>query len=140
VTTVGGVLQPGAEVLQVVPSEDKLIVEARIPPADIAFVRVGQEASIKFDAYDSSIYGAAEGRVNYVSADTLTEQTPQGPYSYYRARLTADISRLRPRPGERIALQPGMTATAEIVTGRTTVFRYLMKPILKTTSSSLGER
>jgi adhesin transport system membrane fusion protein len=140
VTTVGGVLQPGAEVLQVVPSEDKLIVEARIPPADIAFVRVGQEASIKFDAYDSSVYGAAEGRVNYISADTLTEQTPQGPYSYYRARLTADVSHLRPRPGERIALQPGMTATAEIITGRTTVFRYLMKPILKTTSSSLGER
>ena len=140
VTTVGGVLQPGAEVLQVVPSEDKLIVEARIPPADIAFVRVGQEASIKFDAYDSSVYGAAEGRVSYISADTLTEQTPQGPYSYYRARLTADVSRLRPRPGERIALQPGMTATAEIITGRTTVFRYLMKPILKTTSSSLGER
>lgn len=140
VTTVGGVLQPGAEVLQVVPSGDKLIVEARIPPAEIAFVRVGQEASIKFDAYDSSVYGAAEGRVSYISADTLTEQTPQGPYSYYRARLTADTSRLRPRPGERIALQPGMTATAEIVTGHTTVFRYLMKPILKTTSSSLGER
>jgi len=140
VTTIGGVLRPGDEVLQVVPSADTLIVEARVPPADIAFVRVGQSAAIKFDAYDSSIYGAASGRVSYVSADTITEQTPQGPVSFYRARLTADTSRLRPRPGERIALQPGMTARAEIVTGHTTVFRYLTKPIIGTASGSLGER
>jgi len=140
VSTIGGVLGPGDEVLQVVPTADTLVVEARVPPADIAFVRVGQTAAIKFDAYESSIYGAANGRVSYVGADTMTEQTPQGPVSYYRARLTADISRLRPRPGERIALQPGMTATAEIVTGHSTVFRYLMKPIIGTTSGALGER
>lgn len=140
VTTIGGVLRPGDEVLQVVPSADNLIVEAKVSPADIAFIRVGQPASVKFDAYDSSIYGAGQGRVSYVSADTLTEQTPQGAQSYYRVHLTVDISQLRPRPGERIALQPGMTATAEIITGRSTVFRYLMKPILKTSSESLGER
>lgn len=140
VSTVGGVLRPGDEVLQVVPSADILVVEARVPPSEIAFVRVGQAASIKFDAYDSSIYGAAEGRVAYVGADTMTEQTPQGPVSYYRARLTVDTSGLRPRPGERIALQPGMTATAEIVTGSSTVFRYLTKPIIGTASGALGER
>ena len=140
VTTVGGVIRPGDEVLQIVPSADRLIVEARLSPAEIAFVRVGQPASLKFDAYDSAIYGAGEGRVSYVSADTLSEQTPQGAQSYYIVHLNVDASMLRPRPGERIALQPGMTATAEIVTGDSTVFKYLMKPILKTTSESLGER
>jgi membrane fusion protein, adhesin transport system len=140
VTTIGGVLGPGDEVLQVVPSADTLIVEARVAPSEIAFVRVGQPAAIKFDAYDSSIYGAADGRVSYVSADTITEQTPQGAVSFYRVRLTADTSRLRPRPGEQIALQPGMTARAEIVTGHSTVFRYLTKPIIGTASDSLGER
>jgi adhesin transport system membrane fusion protein len=140
VTTVGGVIRPGDEVLQIVPSADRLIVEARLSPAEIAFIRVGQPASLKFDAYDSAIYGAGEGRVSYVSADTLSEQTPQGAQSYYIVHLDVDASMLRPRPGERIALQPGMTATAEIVTGESTVFKYLMKPILKTTSESLGER
>jgi adhesin transport system membrane fusion protein len=140
VTTIGGVLRPGDEVLQVVPSADKLIVEARVSPGDIAFIRVGQPASVKFDAYDSSIYGSGQGRVSYISADTLTEQTPQGAQSYYRVHLTVDTSMLRPRAGENIALQPGMTATAEIITGRSTVFHYLMKPILKTSSESMGER
>ena len=140
VTTVGGVIRPGDEVLQIVPSADRLIVEARLSPAEIAFIRVGQPASLKFDAYDSAIYGAGEGRVSYVSADTLSEQTPQGAQSYYIVHLNVDASMLRPRPGERIALQPGMTATAEIVTGESTVFKYIMKPILKTTSESLGER
>lgn len=140
VTTIGGVLRPGDEVLQIVPSADALIVEARVSPTDIAFVRTGQFASVKFDAYDSAIYGSARGRVSYVSADTLTEQTPQGPLSYYRVHLTVDTRPLRPRAGERIALQPGMTATAEIVTGQSTVFTYLMKPIMKTSSQSLGER
>jgi adhesin transport system membrane fusion protein len=140
VTTVGGVIRPGDEVLQIVPSADRLIVEARLSPAEIAFVRVGQPASLKFDAYDSAIYGAGEGRVSYVSADTLSEQTPQGAQSYYIVHLNVDASMLRPRPGELIALQPGMTATAEIVTGESTVFNYLMKPILKTASESLGER
>lgn len=140
-TTVGGVLQPGDEVLQVVPTGDELIVEAKVSPTEIAFIRAGQPASVKFDAYDSSIYGSGEGRVTYVSADTLTEQTPQGAQSYYRVHLAVDTSMLRPRhPGEQIALQPGMTATAEIITGRSTVFQYLSKPILKTSSEALGER
>ncbi len=139
-TTLGGVIRPGDEVLQIVPTADELIVEARVSPADIAFVLVGQEASVKFDAYDSSIYGAGEAEVTYVSADTLTEETPDGPVSYYRVHLTVDTSTMRPRPGERIDLQPGMTSTVEIKTGETTVFRYLTKPILKTVDESMGER
>lgn len=140
-TTIGGVLRPGDEMLQIVPTGDRLIVEAKVSPAEIAFIRAGQPASVKFDAYDSTIYGSGDGRVSYVSADTLTEQTPQGEKSFYRVRLSVDASRLRPRrAGESIALQPGMTATAEIVTGESSVFRYLTKPILKASSEALGER
>lgn len=140
-TTIGGVLRPGDEMLQIVPTGDRLIVEAKVSPAEIAFIRVGQPASVKFDAYDSAIYGAGEGQVAYVSADTLIEQTPQGPKPYYRVNLSVDASKLRPRRGgDRIALQPGMTATAEIITGESTVFRYLTKPILKTSSEALSER
>ncbi|MGB3753077.1 MAG: HlyD family efflux transporter periplasmic adaptor subunit [Parerythrobacter sp.] len=140
-TTLGAVLQPGDEVLQIVPTRDALIVEARVPPADIAFIRAGQEATVNFDAYDSSIYGGAEGRVTYVSADTLTEDTADGPVSYYAANVEVDTSGMRPRRrGEIIDLQPGMTATTEIKTGESTVFRYLTKPILKTSSEALEER
>lgn len=141
INTVGGVLQPGDTVLNIVPAGEELVVEAKVSPADIAFIRAGQDASVKFDAYDSSIYGTGDGTVTYVSADTLTDQTPQGPQAYYRVRLSVDPSTLRPQSkGEIIALQPGMTATAEIITGQTTVFNYLMKPILKTKSEALEER
>ena len=139
--TVGGVLRPGDEVLQLVPTGDKLVIEARVSPSDIAFIRRGQDAAIKFDAYDSSIYGSAKGEVTQISADTLAEETPDGKKTYYRVRLTADPTSLRPRsPDERIIIQPGMTTVAEIITGQTTVFQYLTKPILKTTSEALGER
>ena len=123
------------------PEDEDLVVEAKVLPADIAFVRAGQNAEVRFDAYDSSIYGTGKGRVTYVSADTLSDQTAQGPRSYYRVRVAVDAAALRPRsPGEVVALQPGMTATAEIITGRSTVFDYLMKPILKTTSQALQEK
>ena len=140
-TTIGGVLRAGDEVLQMVPSGDELIVESRADPADIAFVQVGDEGNVKFDAYDSTIYGAAAAKVVFVSADTLSEETEDGVVTYYRVRLSVDPSTLRPRtPDERISLQPGMTAIAEIKTGETTVFHYLTKPILKTASEALGER
>ncbi len=139
--TIGAVLKPGDEVLQIVPTDDILLVEARVPPSDIAFVRTGQEAAVKFDAYDSSIYGSAIGEVTYVSADTLTEDTPDGPVSYYAANLAVETSSMRARrAGEVIDLQPGMTATAEIKTGESTVFEYLTKPILKTADEALEER
>lgn len=139
--TVGGVLRAGDEVLQLVPTGDKLVVEARVSPTDIAFIRRGQTANVKFDAYDSSIYGSADGVVTHISADTLSEETKEGVQTYYRVLLSADPAKLRPRhEGEKIVLQPGMTSVAEIITGQTTVFNYLTKPILKTTGDSLGER
>jgi adhesin transport system membrane fusion protein len=143
VSTVGAVLRPGDEVMQIIPAAARLIVEAHLSPAEIAFVRAGQGASLKFDAYDSSIYGSAQGRVIFVSPDTTTVARPEGTgqESFYRVQLAVDTSSMHPKnPGERIVIQPGMTAIAEIKTGRSTVFRYLTKPIFKTTSEAMGER
>jgi membrane fusion protein, adhesin transport system len=142
VSTVGAVLRPGDEVAQIIPAGARLIVEAHLSPAEIAFIRPGQGASVKFDAYDSSIYGSGTGQVIFVSPDTTTSQKPDGSQeSFYRVQLATDTSHMRPKnPGERIAIQPGMTATAEIKTGTTTVMRYLTKPILRTTSESMTER
>ena len=139
-TTIGAVMRPGDEVLQIVPTGGKLIIEAKVSPTDIAYLRVGQNASVKFDAYDSSIYGSARGRVTYISPDTLTEQKPTGEQIFYRVNVTADARSLRPRVGEAIEIQPGMTATVEIKTGKNTVLGYLLKPISKTFGESMGER
>ena len=135
-------LRPGDEVMQIVPTGEELIVEARVAPSDIAFVRVGQSAGIKFDAYDASLYGSAKGKVTYVSPDTLTEQRPDGASaSYYRAHITVNTSSMHGKHnGEKIQMQPGMTAIVEIKTGDNTVLRYLTKPITKTLGESLSER
>lgn len=141
ISTVGAVLRPGDEVMQIIPAGARLIVEAQLSPAEIAFIRPGQDASVKFDAYDPSIYGSAIGKVIFVSPDTSSVQRADGGQdSFYRVQLSVDTSSLRPKAGERIAIQPGMTATAEIKTGKQTVFQYLTKPILRTTSEAMGER
>lgn len=140
-TTIGGVLRPGDEVLSIVPTGDILIVEARVSPSDIAYVRMGQTASVKFDAYDSSIYGGATGKVIYVSPDTLTESKASGDTVFYRVHTSVDTRSMKPHMrGEKIEIQPGMTATVEIQTGKNTVFRYLAKPITKTLGDAMKER
>lgn len=141
-TTVGGVLRPGDEVLQIVPTGERLIVEAQVPPRDIAFVENGQRARVNFDAYDSAVYGSGDGEVVFISPDTLSEESADGTVNiYYRVNLEVDTAMMRPRnSAERIGLQPGMTANAEILTGSQTVWEYITKPILKTTRQSLQER
>jgi len=139
-TTIGAVISQGGEVMQIVPTEDEMIVESKVSPTDIAYIRNGQDASVRFDAYDSSIYGSGDGKVIYISPDTLTEQKATGEQIYYRVHIRVSTGNMRPKPGEKIELQPGMTATAEIKTGRNTVFNFLMKPITKTMSQSFGER
>lgn len=140
-TTIGGVLKAGDEVLSIVPTGEDLVVEARVSPSDIANIKSGQRASVKFDAYDSSIYGSANGRVIYVSPDTISEVQPSGTTAYYRVHITVDTSRMKPHyAGEKIVIEPGMTATAEILTGKNTVFRYLTKPILKTFGEAMKEK
>ena len=139
-TTIGGVLRPGDEVMQIVPTGDQLIVEGKVSPADIAYVLVGQDASVKFDAYDSSIFGSAAGKVIYISPDTLTEQKGGNEQVYYRVHIRADTATMHKRPGKDVVIQPGMTATSEIQTGKNTVIKFLAKPLIKTVSESFGER
>jgi adhesin transport system membrane fusion protein len=140
VTTLGGVLKPSEEVMQIVPIDDTLIVEVKVKPADIAFIKPKLSANVKIDAYDYLIYGALKGTVTYISADTLTEDLRQGEQAYYRVQIQTTVRTFSGRPNETFEIQPGMTATAEIVTGHSTVLRYLFKPVIKTVEESLGER
>lgn len=141
ITTVGGVLKPGDEVMTIVPTGKELIIEAKVAPSDIAFVKVGQTATVKFDAYDPSIYGGAEGVVTLISPDTLVEQTKDGAGDpYYKVNISVDTADMRPRAGEKIEIQPGMTSIAEIKIGKNTVFEYLTKPILKTANEAMTEK
>lgn len=140
ITTHGGVAKPGEEIMQIVPLEDDLVIEAKVKPADIAFVKPGLPATVKLDAYDYTIYGSLYGKVTYISADTLTEETRSNEQAYYRVQVKTRLQNLKGRGTERIDIQPGMTATVEIKTGSNTVLRYLTKPITKTISESFGER
>lgn len=140
VNTLGGVVRAGDTVMELLPTGDNLIAEAKIPPADIAFVAIGQNASVKLDAYDSSIFGALHGVVSYISSDVLTEETRQGPFLYYRVRIRITGSEFKGDKAKEIRLRPGLTASAEIKAMERTVLSYLIKPIAKTLSQSMGER
>ena len=140
-TTVGGVLKAGDEVLSIVPTGQELVVESRVAPSDIANIKLGQKASIKFDAYDSSIYGGAEGVVDYISPDTITETTPAGNSSFYRVKIKINTNNMKAHfLDEKILIQPGMTVNSEILTGKNNVFHYITKPITKTFTDSLKEK
>lgn len=140
ITTRGGVLRPGDELMQIVPEEDNLIVEAKVRPSDIAFLAPGLDVTVKIDAYDFTIYGSLDGTLTYLSPDTLSEDLKQGEQAYYRVQVKTDAARFNQRNGKDLALQPGMTATIEVKTGRNTVLKYMVKPIVKTLSESMGER
>lgn len=139
-TTLGGVAKPGEEIMQIVPVADDLIIEAKMKPSDIAFVKPGLPAVIKLDAYDYSIYGALHGEVIYISADTLSEEVRGTDQPYYRVQVKTSGQGLTKSGKGPIEIQPGMTATVEIMTGKKSVFRYLTKPITKTIAESMGER
>ena len=141
VTTAGAVLRSGDVILEILPTGGDLIVEAKIVPADIAFIDVGQSASVKLDAYDYSIFGAMHGEVTYISPDTLTEETRQGTQSYYRVQIRIKESEFKGKAsGTQIQVRPGMTASVDIKAMERTVLSYLTKPITKTLSQSMGER
>lgn len=140
VNTVGGVLRTGDTVMELLPVGDNLIAEAKISPADIAFIAIGQEANVKLDAYDSSIFGAMHGRVSYISPDILTEETRQGPVIYYRVRIRITGTEFKGERANEIKLRPGLTASVDIKAMERTVLSYLVKPISKTLSNALGER
>lgn len=139
-TTLGGVARPGDELMQIVPVEDSLVIEAKVKTADIGFLRVNLPATVKLDAYDYSIYGTLLGHVTFISADTLTEQLGGQEVPYYRVHVKIDHNNMKPRQGEKIDFQPGMTSTVEIKTGEKTVWDYVTKPITKTLDEALRER
>ncbi|PKN36809.1 MAG: HlyD family type I secretion periplasmic adaptor subunit [Deltaproteobacteria bacterium HGW-Deltaproteobacteria-2] len=136
VKTVGGVVQPGMDLVEIVPMHGNLVVEAKIKPADIAFLRPGQKATIKFTAYDYTIYGSLKAELEHVSADSVTDEKGN---SFFLVRLKTDKSYLgtmkHPLP-----IMPGMVTTVDILTGKKTVLSYILKPVLKARSMALRER
>jgi adhesin transport system membrane fusion protein len=140
ITTQGGVIRAGDEVMQIVPLEDDLVIEAKVSPTDIAFLNKKLDVNIKIDAYDYTIYGDLPGKIVFISADTLKEDLKQGEQPYYRAHIRTTGRKFSGRPNDKTDILPGMTATVEIKTGRKTVLQYLIKPLVKTMSESLGER
>ncbi|WBM71599.1 HlyD family efflux transporter periplasmic adaptor subunit [Buttiauxella sp. WJP83] len=138
VTTVGGVLPPGGKLMEIVPLEDQLLIETRINPRDIAYIRPGLAATVKITAYDSSIYGNLQGTVEVVSPDTLQDEVKRDQY-YYRVYVRTQNAELHNRSGKRFPILPGMVASVEIKTGQKTVMDYLVKPLNKV-KESLRER
>lgn len=138
--TVGGVLRAGEELLHILPTESALIVEAKLKPADVTFVKVGLPATVKLDAYDYSIFGSMRGSVSYISADTLSEDTRQGELVYYRVQVKISEHEFKGKNAHAIDVKPGLTATVEVKTGERSVLTYLTKPITKTFGEALRER
>lgn len=140
VTTRGGVLRAGEELMQIIPLDDELLIEAKVSPADIAQVQKGLTATIRFDPFDYTIYGGVIGEVSYVSADTLKEETRRGEEIYYRVHVKTGTTPVTTTSGRELAILPGMTAQVDIKTSDRTVLNYLLKPLRKTLSESFGER
>ncbi len=138
ITTIGGVVQPGGVLMEIVPIEEQLVIETRINPRDIAFIRPGLPTTVKITAYDPSIYGTLAGKVDRISPDTIQDEVRKDQV-YYRVYVRTDHSSLRTKAGKLHPIMPGMVATVEIKTGAKTVLQYLMKPINKA-SEALRER
>jgi membrane fusion protein, adhesin transport system len=139
IRTIGGVIKPGEDLMEIVPIEDTLLVEAQVRTSDIAFIRTGQEATVKFDTYDYSIYGGLKATVEYISIDAIEDVSSGKKERYFRVRLRTDRNFLGTE-AKPLAIGPGYTATAEILTDKKTVLAYLMKPILKARDTALRER
>jgi len=140
VTTIGGVLRAGEELMQIIPVDDDLIIEAKVSPKDIAKVKTNLEATIRFDPFDYTIYGGVKGKVIYVSADTLKEDSGHGTEIFYRVHIVPQDTPVVTTTGRSLTIIPGMTAQVDIRTGDRTLMDFLLKPLKKTLSESFGER
>jgi adhesin transport system membrane fusion protein len=136
VSTIGAVIQPGMNIIEIVPSNDTLLIEANIRPSDVAFIHPGQKATVKLTAYDFSIYGGLDSVLELISADTITDETGE---NYFRIRVRTNENHLgsveNPLP-----IIPGMIATVDIMTGKKTVMDYLLKPLKRAQATALRER
>jgi len=135
VHTVGGVIRPGADLVELVPTDKSLLIEVKIKPADIAFIYIGQMAKVKFSAYDFSIFGSLDGKVESISADSIKDEKD---VTYFKVRIKTEKSYLQ-RNTKELKIMPGMTVDVDIITGRKTVLDYILKPILKTKQYSFSE-
>ena len=131
--TVGGVVQPGHEVIEMVPLDDQLLVEAKVSPKDIAFLHPGQEAIVKFTAYDFVIYGGLKGKVEHISPDTITDEKER---TFYIVRVRTERAGFDPS----LPIMPGMMTQVDILTGKKTVLAYLLKPVLRAQQNAMTER
>lgn len=131
--TVGGVVQPGHEVVEMVPLDDQLLVEAKVSPKDIAFLHPGQEAIVKFTAYDFVVYGGLKGKVEHISPDTITDEKER---TFYIVRVRTERAGFDPS----LPIMPGMMTQVDILTGKKTVLAYLLKPVLRAKQNAMTER
>ena len=137
VNTLGGYVNAGEQIMQVVPLGDKLLIETRVTPRDIAFIKVGDPANVKVTAYDFSIYGGLTGKVVRVSADSIYDEVER--QAYFTVVVETTNAYLTSN-GRRLPITPGMLCDVEIVTGKKSVLSYLLKPVLKVSGSALTER
>ena len=140
VTTIGGVVRSGEEILQIIPLDEELFVEAKVKPRDIASVQMGQKATVKLSAYDYTIYGSLQGKVMFVSADTFKDENARNPdaEAHYKVTLAVDRSQFTERQ-KKLEIRPGMQAEVELQTGGKTILTYLTKPLYKA-NEALRER
>ena len=139
VNTIGGVVQSGMNLIEIVPQSDILLIEAKIDPKDIAFISPNLKAVVKFTAYDFAIYGALEGKIIEISADSIKDKESKDDKSYYRIVIKTNKNYLE-RNTVKFPIIPGMIANVDIITGNKTVLDFLLKPILKAKQDSLHER
>jgi len=133
VNTVGGVVQPGRDIIEIVPLEENLLLEAKVLPKDIAFLRPGDRALVKFTAYDFSIYGGLDAKLEFIGADSVTDERGN---TFYTVRVRTEKSKL----GEGLPIIPGMVAEVDIITGQKSILSYLLKPVLKAKQAAFTER
>jgi multidrug efflux pump subunit AcrA (membrane-fusion protein) len=134
-STISSVISPGEDLIEIVPIDDALLIEAKIRPVDIGFLSPGQDVIVKFSAYDYTIYGGLKGNLEYISADTVVDRDE----SYYLIKVRTDVNYIEMEK-ERLEIIPGMTASVNIITGKKTVLDYLLKPVLRAKHNSMHER
>jgi adhesin transport system membrane fusion protein len=137
VTSIGGFVQAGQKVMEVIPMGDKLLVETRVRPSDIAFIKVGDRALVKVTAYDFSTYGGLDGRVVQISADSIYDENDK--QAYFNVIVETDRAYVQSH-GQKLPITPGMMTDTQIITGRKSILSYLLKPVLKARSEALRER
>ncbi|UTJ05782.1 HlyD family type I secretion periplasmic adaptor subunit [Arcobacter roscoffensis] len=139
VNTVGGVIKSGMDLIEIVPQSEILLIEAKIDPKDIAFINPKQKAIVKITAYDFSIYGALEGSITEISADSIIDEKDKNQKSYYKVTIKTNKNYLE-KNKERFPIIPGMITSVDIITGKKTILDYILKPILKTKENAMHER